>query len=235
MTWHKTALALTLTFVITFSFVALIQLEKNNAISFDSNGVLASNSAGWNRFGSLTSPTSIVCTPIFCNQISVQDTIRESSASLARNSTRTEVYNFVVTNPGIQFRGISTGLSIAIGTAEFHLGVLKKAGLISFFIDGKYKRYFASKKFSMKEMKLISLLRHDTTRELIKKITSEKTIPHSKLASHLSITSQGLTWQINQLTKRGIVKKNINGIKVDYSLNDEYVQLLPDLICVIEQ
>jgi predicted transcriptional regulator len=172
---------------------------------------------------------------MFCSQISVQNTIKESTGALANNSTRAEVYDFVVANPGIQFRGISAGLSIAIGTAEFHLGVLKKAGLISFFIDGKYKRYFASKRFSVREMKLISLLRHDTTRELIKKITSEKTIPHSRLASHLSITSQGLTWQINQLTKVGIVKKNIDGIKVDYSLNEEYIQLLPGLICVVEQ
>jgi hypothetical protein len=42
------------------------------------------------------------------------------------------VYNFAVANPGIQFRGICNGLGIAIGTAEFHLGVLKKAELISF-------------------------------------------------------------------------------------------------------
>jgi predicted transcriptional regulator len=169
-------------------------------------------------------------------QIVLEDTIKESPDSFINNSTtRVEVYDFINANPGIQFRGICTGLSIAIGTAEFHLGVLKKAGLISFVRDGKYKRFFASKKFSMKEMKLISLLRHETIREIIKKIASEKIVSHQRLASHLCITSQGLTWQINRLREEGIVEENRNGIRVAYSLNEVYVQLLPELICTIEQ
>ena len=74
-----------------------------------------------------------------------------------------------------------------------------------------------------------------TSRKIIKKIASDEIVPHKKLASYLSITSQGLTWQINQLRKEGIIKENIDGVKVSYSLNEEYFHLLPELICVIEQ
>jgi predicted transcriptional regulator len=135
----------------------------------------------------------------------------------------------------MQFRGICTGLGIAIGTAEFHLGVLKKAGLISFVRDGKYKRFFANKKFSAKEMKLISLLRHETIKEILKIITNEKTVSHSKLASNLAITSQGLTWQMNRLKEEGIVQENCAITRITYSLNEFYIQALPELLCIIEQ
>jgi predicted transcriptional regulator len=158
----------------------------------------------------------------------------EAQFPLINNSTRAEVYEFIVANPGIQFRGICTGLGIAIGTAEFHLGVLKKAGLISFFRDGKYKRFFVSKMFSVKEMKLISLLRHETTKQILKTITARKTVSHSKLASDLSISSQALTWQMNRLREEGIVQEDCTATRVIYSLNEAYVQSLPILLCTIE-
>ena len=229
MTLQKASLALLLSFVIVFSFVTVIQVEKNS--NFVNNGIISSAStSNFTQFGVLTYPT------FSGSQIAYQDVVKESPVALINNSTtRAAVYDFIVANPGIQFRGICTGLSIAIGTAEFHLGVLKKAGLISFVLDGKYKRFFVSKKFSMKEMKLISLLRHETIKEIVKKIIAEKAVPHSKLASYLCITSQGLTWQIDRLREEGIIKENSNGIKVTYSLNEVYIQELPELLYRIEQ
>jgi predicted transcriptional regulator len=215
VTLQKSSLALLLSFVIIFSFVAVIQMEKNN--------ILANNAISR-------------LTEFSGNQIAYQDIVKESPVSVINNSTtRLAIYDFISVNPGVQFRGICAELSIAIGTAEFHLGVLKKAGLISFVRDGKYKRFFISKKFSVKEMKLISLLRHETIKEIIKKIMAEKTVPHSKLASHLSITSQGLTWQINRLRDEGIIKETSYGTKITYSLNETYVQMMPELLNVIEQ
>jgi predicted transcriptional regulator len=215
VTLQKASLALILVFVIVFSFVAIIQLEKNNVWT---NGAI-------NPLTTLSS-----------NQIGYQDIAKESPAFVINNSTtRMAIYDFISANPGIQFRGICTGLSIAIGTAEFHLGVLKKAGLISFVRDGKYKRFFASKKFSVKEMQLISLLRHETIKEIIKKMVTDKSVPHQKLATHLCITSQGLTWQMNRLREEGIVKEDSSGIRVTYSLKEVYVQSLPELLCLVEQ
>ena len=83
-------------------------------------------------------------------------------------------------------------------------------------------------------MKLISLLRHETTREILKTIAAEKTVSHGKLASDLYITSQGLTWQMNRLKTQGIVQGNCTSTQVTYSLNEVYVQALPELLYVIE-
>jgi DNA-binding transcriptional ArsR family regulator len=207
---RRPLLALILSLVIAFSFIAFIQLEKNSSISIN-----------------LTAP---IASPTFSSQLLFEDVAREAQAPLISNSTRSEVYDFIVANPGIQFRGICTGLGIAIGTAEFHLGVLKKAGLISFVRDGKYKRFFAAKKFSLKEMKLISLLRHGTVNGILRKITNEQTVSHKQLTSHLSITSQGLSWQMNRQIGEGIVQETTNGIKVTYALNETYTSILPELL-----
>lgn len=212
---RKPILALTLSLVIALSLIAFIQLERNGSLSFN-----------------LTAPMT---SPVFSSQHIFEGAVGTTPSQLMSNSTRTEIYSYIVANPGIQFRGICTGLGIAIGTAEFHLGVLKKAGLISFVRDGKYKRFFANKKFSVKEMKLISLLRHKTTREILKTIISNKTIAHGKLASNLNITSQGLTWQMNRLKEEGIIEEKIENIKVTYNSNQMYLQILPELLFITEQ
>lgn len=228
MILKKHILALTLAFVIAISFIAVMQLAKDNSLNFNLTAPTASNPSPNNQFRFLTAPA-------FSSQPVFEDAVKQTQFPLISNSTRTEVYNFIVANPGIQFRGICSGLGIAIGTAEFHLGVLKKAGLISFVRDGKYKRFFATKKFSAKEMKLISLLRHKTIRQILKTIAAEKTVSHCKLASNLSITSQGLTWQMNRLREEGVIQESWDGIKVAYSLSEVNAQSLPELPCIIEQ
>lgn len=211
----KRSIALVLSIIIVFSLIAFIQLEKNNFSSFN-----------------LTTPITSVTSP---NQpVLISDLAKVAQPSIVSNSTRAEIYDFIVANPGIQFRGICTGLGIAIGTAEFHLGVLKKAGLISFVRDGKFKRFFATKKFSSFERKIISLLRHKTTREILKRIITEKTVSHSNLASSLSISSQGLTWQMNRLREQGIIQENFTSTRVTYSLNEVYLQTLPALLYATE-
>jgi predicted transcriptional regulator len=87
----------------------------------------------------------------------------------------------------------------------------------------------------VKEMKLLSLLRHETARKILKTITNDKTVSHSKLASKLSITSQGLTWQMNRLIEQGIIQENRATTKVTYSLNQTYVNALPELLCLVNQ
>ncbi len=224
-TTKKPFLAVILSLTIALSFIALIQLEKNNSMNFNQMVPTATN----------LSPLRLWTIPSFSNQPVIESTIRVVQPALISNSTRAQIYEFIVANPGIEFRGICNGLGIAIGTAEFHLGVLRKAGLISFFRDGKYKRFFVSKAFLNQDIKLISLLRHKTAREIIKKLALEKETSHGILASYLSITSQGLTWQMNRLKKEGIVEQKIEGIKVSYSLNQTYLQALPELLNIAEK
>jgi predicted transcriptional regulator len=131
------------------------------------------------------------------------------------------VYNFVKANPGIHFRGICNFLSLSVGVAQYHLGLLTKAGLISFFLDGRYKRFFHSKEFGEREMKIISLLRHKTAGKILSILSEKQQVSHKDLASRLRISSQALTWQMNRLRKMELISFVTEGMKVRYFLDQE--------------
>lgn len=233
MRLNRTSVAFFLILVVAVSFVTLFQRQKIAATSV----ILSRSSSPFTSVGStacslLTFPT---VSQQFLAPFILDFNVAERSTPLFNNSTRVEIYDFIKANPGVQFRGICSELGLSIGLAEFHLGVLKKAGLISFIRDGRYKRFFESKKFSQKDMEIISLLRHDTTRCILKTILDGKRISHGKLACQLSITSQGLTWQINRLRKVGVLQESKEGMKVVYSLDDTYASMLTEIMNLVEQ
>src|SRR3989304_9213559 len=222
--------ALFLIFIITISFAGLIEKQKI-AVSLSKPSQWASESA----FDLLTFPTTPNSLQCFVTPVVSDVRIAEAPSSVLSNATRVEIYDFIKANPGIQFRGICSQLGLSIGLAQFHLGVLKKAGLISFFRDGRYKRFFESKRFSNKEIKILSLLRHDTAKNILTTMLGRKSISHSELAHELSVTSQGLTWQMNRLKKDGVIQESKEGMKVIYSLEEAYAPMLTEIINLVEQ
>ena len=115
------------------------------------------------------------------------------------NATRAQIYDFIRENPGIQFRAICAGLCLPVGLVQYYVGGLIKATLVSFVRDGRYKRFFVSKRFSKREMAAISLLRHRTAKRIVEVLLCKKQLSHGKLACEISVTSQGLTWQMKTL------------------------------------
>jgi predicted transcriptional regulator len=228
---NRTLIGLFMILVIAVSFATLIQRQKNAAFSAATSACTSPSAiSGSTTYNLLTYPTF---TQQFLTTLS-QVNVAERPTTVFNNSTRVEIYDFIKANPGVQFRGICNQLGLSIGLAEFHLGVLKKAGLISFFRDGRYKRFFETKKFSHKKMKLISLLRHDTTRNIIKTMLYGKQISHSELSCQLAITSQGVTWQINRLKQDDLIQESKNGMKITYSLENAYAPMLTELVNLVE-
>jgi predicted transcriptional regulator len=218
----KALIAFFMILIITLSIAALIQKQKNTVVSITAYRN-SSQSAIFNN-----NPYNLLTLPTFQTPLSLEVNVAETSASTLNNSTRLEIYNFIQANPGIQFRGICNQLGISIGLAQFHLGVLKKAGLITFIRDGKYKRFFQTKKYTQKTMQLIALLRHSTPRNILKTILETQKISHTELAHQLTITPQALTWQIKHLTE--IIQKNKDGTKAIYQLKNTYTPILTETL-----
>jgi predicted transcriptional regulator len=149
------------------------------------------------------------------------------------NSTRSQIYDFVVANPGVSFRAICAGLCIPVGLSEYHLGVLVKAGLVSFVRDGRYKRFFVAKRFSKREMTSICLLRHKTAKRIIETLLCKKQLSHGKLADEVSITSQALTWQMKTLGKTEFVLQVNEGLKTIYLLDESSKPYLRTYLAII--
>lgn len=143
-----------------------------------------------------------------------------NSTSYLNQTTRVQIYNFITSNPGTNFRGICSCLSLPIGVVQYHLAVLMKGDLVSNRRDGRNKRYFLSKKFSEMEMRIISVLRHETARKILQILHDDGSESHGKLAKRLEISSQALTWQIKQLKDEGLVSGQVDGATVNYVLEE---------------
>jgi len=134
--------------------------------------------------------------------------------------TRLEIYSFIQSNPGVHFRGICGSLGLSVGVVQYHLAVLEKAGYITTYSDGQNKRYFEQNAYTQAEMKLISLARHETSGKILTILAQNGSALHKDIARGLGISSQALSWQINQLEKAGLINAEKTGINVAYSLNN---------------
>ena len=149
-----------------------------------------------------------------------------SENTTLNQSTRNMIFNIVEANPGIHFRGICNILGISIGVAQYHLGLLTKAGLVGSFRDGRYKRFFNLNGFSIWEMKIISLLRRKTPNKILSSLLRKHSVSHKDLSSELEISSQALSWHIKRLKKLELLDCATDGVKNEYLLKPEKIEVI---------
>jgi predicted transcriptional regulator len=189
--------------IIIFSLVAVVNL-KGNLVSYYSTS--------------------------FLSQSLVQEMNFSNGAHLLNQTTRVQIYDFIIKNPGVNFRGICNSLALPIGVVQYHLAVLMKGGLISNRRDGRNKRYFESKKFSSVEKKILSVLRHGTAAKILAILHDDESASHGKLAQRLNISSQALTWHMKQLKEESLVTGRADGATIKYSLDEIHLDAIEQCI-----
>jgi DNA-binding transcriptional ArsR family regulator len=229
----RVVFALVLASIIIFSFAALMYQQKVFAFTLSptSPHVFQVHSGFPSLRAVTTDPYCLLDLP---TTAFTTDTTTNSQAPF-NNSTRIQIYNYVKGNPGVQFRGICAALSLPVGLAQYHLGVLIKSGIVSFIRDGRYKRFFKSNKFSRKEMLTIALLRHKTAKRILEALLSKKHLSHGELACEVSITSQALTWQMKRLEKTKFVTRTNDNLRTIYSLDEKSTPFLVQYLTLIEE
>lgn len=207
----RAIIAIVLTAIVLSSFAAMLQQQKSlEAVT--------------------TNPYCLLALPA---SYSVnRGAVNQASFS---NGTRTQIYNYIQSNPGVQFRGICGALRLSVGLAQYHLGVLVKAGLVSFIRDERYKRFFLSKKFSRKQMLTISMLRHETAKRILEALLNKKHLSHGELAREVSITSQALTWQMKRLGKTEFIMQVNEGLRTIYSIDEASAPLLMQYMALVQE
>ena len=117
-----------------------------------------------------------------------------------------------------------------MGVVQYHLSVLEHAGLINTVTDGQNKRYFEHSAFKETDINLASLMRHNTAAKILAILAQNGSALHRDIADCLGISSQALTWQMNQLKNAGLVNAQKSGVNVRYSFVDPDVgRLVIDL------
>lgn len=157
----------------------------------------------------------------------------EDSQSV-NQSKRMEIYDYVTNNPGVHFRGICSALGMPIGVVQYHLHLLTGMGLLDSLREGRYRRYFESRRFNEAEMKIISLLRHATARKILVILLERHFMFHKDLASTIEVTSQALTWHIKRLMEIGFIETETHFDRVRYFINEDYVSPLKQCLKLLD-
>lgn len=221
------AIALTLILIILSSFPAQIYQQKIFTYSYSQQPI--------RRLQVYSGVTSLKAITIdeYCLLAFPAATIVQTAQSSLTNSTCLQIYDFINENPGIQFRAICAGLCLPVGLVQYYLAGLTKAGLVSFIRDGRYKRFFISKRFTKREMAAISLLRHKTAKKIVEVLLCKKQLSHGRLACEVSITSQALTWQMKALRNTEFILHVNEGLKTIYSLDESSAPLLQKYLAIV--
>ena len=229
--FKQVSFALVLTLVIGGCFAATLYQQKNLKVSLieGPHNIFQVHTNGYNFNPLIIDNSFFIAVPV---SFSLQATDISPQALFA-NLTRTQIYDFINQNPGVQFRAVCAGLCIPVGLAQYHLGILVKSGLVSFVRDGKYKRFFVSNKFSKKQITAISLLRHKTAKRIVEVLLNKKQLSHGKLAIEVSITSQALTWQMKNLKNTDFVLQFNDGLKTIYTIDESSENLLKTYLTII--
>jgi DNA-binding transcriptional ArsR family regulator len=229
----RTLFALALATITLCSFAALLHQQRSFTLT-----VAAEPSSLFQVYSGIPSLRAVTTDP-YCllalPTTSFTADINTNSQPSFTNGTRTQIYNYIADNPGVQFRGLCSALGLPIGLAQYHLGVLIKTGLVSLIRDGRYKRFFQSNKFSRKQKLTISLLRHTTAKQILEALLHKKQLSHGELACEVSITSQALTWHMKRLEKTEFIMQANEGLRTIYSLDENSTPLLVQCLALVEE
>jgi predicted transcriptional regulator len=141
-------------------------------------------------------------------------------------TTRGEIMAYILTNPGVYMREVSEDLGLSMGVVQYHIWVLSKEGEIEECRTGRYRRFFGAAKYGEVERRVISLLRQGTAGRILALLSESQPLPHMKLADHLGLSSQALTWQMKRLKSLGMVESAFTQGQVirSYRLVDDIAQ-----------
>jgi len=224
----RVAIGLSLVLIVVGCFAAQIYQQK-----LFSYGYTQQPAPRLQVYGSIPILKAGTVDPFSMLAFSPSTMMQTSTQSVLDNDTRAEIYSYIDENPGMQFRAICTGLCLPVGLVQYYLAGLTKAGLISYIRDGKYKRFFVSKRFSKREMAAISLLRHKTIKRIVQVLLCKKELSHCRLAYEVSVTSQALTWQMNSLKSTKFILQVNDGLKTIYYLDKSSASLLQKYLAVV--
>jgi len=147
----------------------------------------------------------------------LQDEVIEGNAK--------RVLQFIQANPGCHFRRIRRELNVSMGTAQYHLWRLEKAGRIASSRRGLFKYYFPVGIFQDNEKKILEVLGHETTRDILMFIVEQKNPTQIDIARKIGVSAASVSWQVRRLTQLGLIVEVKEGKYRTYLLRGDPQQL----------
>ena len=147
---------------------------------------------------------------------------------------RRKLYNYILKHPGLHFREISRNLKIPKTTIDYHLHYLRVHGFLVVENKNGYQRYYASRKISEADKKMLNILRQTVPRNLVLYLilfqnSSQAQILKfakiwknhpSKIGYHLNKHHSTISFHLQKLCDMGILERFHVGNETKYRVKN---------------
>jgi predicted transcriptional regulator len=133
-------------------------------------------------------------------------------------ATRRQIYNHIVQHPGQFLREIQRSLTIAMGTLEFNLAALERAGLI-LAVESENKRFFPAQMPPF-DRRLLSVLRQAIPRGIAVVLLQSPDSTPGAMVRRLGVGPTTLNYHLARLVDQGVLERRRAGRHTLYRLVD---------------
>jgi predicted transcriptional regulator len=151
----------------------------------------------------------------------------DETADALALETRRRIYQHVERVPGSHMRELHRDLAIPMGTLEYHLHYLVKAGLLATREDARYTRYFTSGGLGRAEKDVLALLRQKVPRQIAAHLLLSPGASHGEILARFELSASTLSFHLKKLVERGLAKVEKSGRENRYTIAD------PDLVAKV--
>jgi predicted transcriptional regulator len=159
--------------------------------------------------------------PAFSFQSSYLAKGRQSLKDDADEGNAKRVIHFIRDHPGCHLRRIRNELGISMGTVQYHLARLEKAGRIASNRHGLFRYYFPIGVFQDNEKNLLEILSQETARDILIFIIEQKNPTQTDIVGRIGVSAASVSWHLSRLTELRVITEVKEGKYKRYQLNGD--------------
>jgi predicted transcriptional regulator len=152
--------------------------------------------------------------------------VEDDGSKQPESDVRDRILRFIHDNPGCHLRKIKDELDVGMGTVQYHLDKLEKAGRITSQKLSLHKYYFLVGVFKENEKHILEVLSNETAREILMFIIEHQHPSQSEISKHIGISSPSTSWQIKRLRDDRIIDEIKEGKFKRYRLHGDSQQFV---------
>lgn len=134
--------------------------------------------------------------------------------------TRKTMFEYVKERPGVHFSQMRQDLDLETGELQYHLRKLEEYGVIESEKRRGKRRLFVAGELTDDERAILSMLRYETTREILLHLLEEGQARNGELADAVGVTPATISWHLSKLIEENIVESTQNGHAARYRLQN---------------
>jgi predicted transcriptional regulator len=131
------------------------------------------------------------------------------------------VIQFIQEHPGCHLRRIRSELGISMGTAQYHLARLEKAGRVTSNRRGLFRYYFPVGVFQDNEKSILEILSQETARDILIFIIEQKNPTQTEIVDKIGLSAASVSWHVGRLAELGLITEIKEGKYKRYQLQGD--------------